>query len=434
MANTSRGMRTAGEMYGPALVPTSRMRRTMRRPQHTFNVKQPPWGIQPICCAPVLPGESLKGFTFQARAVLDPIKSPLIGWWLEYYIFYVKHRDLKISTALQDMVLNPGSDQSASYGSAQSTLTYHNAGATTFNFTLECLKVVTEEYFRFGDDDWDDYLIDTSWPAAQVQIPGWMDSIIKASDMTTEDPVIALTGNAQNLAASEIETLMTQWALLRSQGVIGDISYEDFLRSYGIRQPQQEELGRPELIRYVKEWSYPTNTVEPTTGVPTSAVSWAIAERGDKDRFFKEPGFIFACSVVRPKVYTAHQTYSAVHWLNDAYLWLPAVLSDDPRTSSKVYSAATGPISTADIGYVVDYRDLFLYGDQFTNWTVGGSPSDNVNHVLMPVEASLERRFATTTIADNLFKTTGTRYLRQDGVFSFNIAGRVVDLTPGTGL
>ena len=151
MANASRGLATAPDLYG--MVPAGRNQRSIRRPQHSWNVFHPAWGIQPIALVPVLPGDTLKGFSWQARAVTDPIKNPLCGWWLEYYWFYVKHRDLKISQAMQDMVLDPGSNQSASYGSGASAVSYHKAGSTTFNFTQECLKVVVEENSRFGVDD-----------------------------------------------------------------------------------------------------------------------------------------------------------------------------------------------------------------------------------------------------------------------------------------
>ena len=73
---------------------TARQTRTMRSPKHTFNLVTRPWQIQPFMIAPVLPGETLKSLTMQARVVTDPVKSKLVGWWHETYFFYVKHRDL----------------------------------------------------------------------------------------------------------------------------------------------------------------------------------------------------------------------------------------------------------------------------------------------------------------------------------------------------
>ena len=81
--------------------------RRLRQPQHTWLVRQLPFAIQPVAIAPVLPGETLKNALFQVRAVTSPLKSPLIGWWFETYLFYVKHRDLPNAAQYTEMMLDP---------------------------------------------------------------------------------------------------------------------------------------------------------------------------------------------------------------------------------------------------------------------------------------------------------------------------------------
>ena len=54
--------------------------RVMRRPVHTFQLRQRPFAITPFMIAPVLPGETMKNLLLQSRAVTDPIKNPLVGW------------------------------------------------------------------------------------------------------------------------------------------------------------------------------------------------------------------------------------------------------------------------------------------------------------------------------------------------------------------
>ena len=81
--------------------------RKLRQPQHTWLVRQLPFAIQPVCIAPVLPGETLKNALFQIRAVTMPLKSPLIGWWFETYLFYVKHRALAFADQYTNMMLDP---------------------------------------------------------------------------------------------------------------------------------------------------------------------------------------------------------------------------------------------------------------------------------------------------------------------------------------
>ena len=89
------------------LQPVGRMGRVMRSPRHSFIVEHRPFEITPFFIAPVLPGETLKNLLWQARAVTKPIKQPLVGWWLEYYMFYVKMRDLTDRDTLTAMLLDP---------------------------------------------------------------------------------------------------------------------------------------------------------------------------------------------------------------------------------------------------------------------------------------------------------------------------------------
>ena len=84
-----------------------RVGRKLRQPKHTWNVRHLPWAIQPICIAPVLPGETLTNLLMQSRAVSDPILDPICGWWLEYYFFYVKLQDLDARADLIEMIIDP---------------------------------------------------------------------------------------------------------------------------------------------------------------------------------------------------------------------------------------------------------------------------------------------------------------------------------------
>ena len=80
-------------------------------------------------------------------------------------------------------------------------------------------------------------------------------------------------------------------------------TFEDYLKTFGVKAPPaiREEKHIPELIRYVREWNYPANTVG-SDGSMNSQVVWSIAERADKDRFFAEPGFVFGVTTTRAKV------------------------------------------------------------------------------------------------------------------------------------
>ena len=113
------------------LSPEAQQKRKLRTPRHQWYLKSRPWQVQPFMIAPVLPGETLKNLTLQARVVSDPISNPIIGWWCEHYIFYVKLRDLYARDLMSSMVLKPETDLS-SLDAATDANYYHVNGADRF--------------------------------------------------------------------------------------------------------------------------------------------------------------------------------------------------------------------------------------------------------------------------------------------------------------
>lgn len=407
---------------GIKLTSVGRVGRKLRSPNHHWQVRQKPFLLQPICFAPVLPGETLKNALFQARIVSDTVKNPLVGWWVEYYWFYVKHRDLANSSLYQQMMINPGTSMASAKTAAASTVLYRSTNQV--DWQQECLNAIKTEYFRGEDDAPAD--ID-GLPVVGLQQNSLFDSLQLASNLATSDFSVDLNANA-TITADEVSRALTQWEFLKANNMM-DMSYEDFLRTYGVKV-EDPEFHRPELLRYVREWSYPTNTVEPSTGVPSSALSWAISERIDKDRFFKEPGFIVGVTTARPKVYFSLQRTAGINLMDDAYRWLPAIMREDPQTSyARLTSSATDSIvtTTGNADFIIDVRDLLIYGDQFVNFNL--TTAADGSHVAMPTVA-LEKRYPVNTDITGLFSNAANCYVKQDGVIRLSILGMQQDETP----
>lgn len=395
--------------------------RKTRRPSHTFQVRQKPWILQPIMIAPVLPGETMKNLLLQSRAVTDPIANPLIGWWLEYYFFYVSHRNLEEQDFL-DMMLSPDYDLSAHNAVADTT--YYHFGSTIPWLEL-CTAKVVQHYFR-AESDTAAHEID-GMPLVTINNESWLDSVINDADFITPADVDVdnIDANAtDNLMASDIDKAMRMWQFQRLHGLT-DMDYEDFLATYGVSVPEVQE-NKPELIRFIREWQYPSNTIDPTTGVPSSAVSWAIRDRADKDRFFREPGFLVGYTVARPKVYLKGQVGAAVGLLDSALSWLPAIMRDDPYTSLKKVDALSGPLSANTDAYWVDLKDIFLYGDQFVNFALTAT---DAGLIALPT-AGLEKRYPVEADINGLFKSATVDLIRQDGIVTLTVLGGLVDTTP----
>lgn len=420
--------------------------RKMRSPMHPFYVSHLPYHIVPFCIAPVLPGETLTHAMIQSRAVTDPIKSPLMGWWLEHYFFYVKLTDLYEREKFREMLLNPSYNVSSITAlQTQTTALRGNffAGGTgMIDYVDFCYRRVVDEYFRDEDETYLDHrFIDVAstgrtYSLAKIVGESWFDSVALKDDSTAVDVTLIDAATSDVLTASEVDAGMRLWQQQRLYGVT-ELSYEDWLATFGVKVPEADP-HRPELLRYLREWQYPTNTIDPTNGTPRSAVSWSVRDRLDKARYFNEPGFIFGVTLVRPKVYVRDQEGSASCLLNDWKAWAPAIFSGDPNISRKDVSTSAGPLQTvvsdAD-GYSVDLADLMLYGEHFTNEL---RTSTAVN-MMDCVSADLTNVLYPTALSDidELFVTSGTNNCRQDGIVSFNIkmnaSNPVIDFSPRGG-
>ena len=204
------------------------------------------------------------------------------------------------------------------------------------------------------------------------------------------------------------------------------MDYEDWMKTYGVSSvlPNNDrtEYHRPELLFYNREFSYPTNTVEPSTGVPATAVGWRTAKQWRKNWLFSEPGWIVGLTCKRPKVYLGSQKGSVASMMATRNSWLPAVLNDQMDVSHLKIAEGSGPLNGLALagtdGYYVDLRDLLNYGDQFVNWVGEGGPFP-----ALPT-ASLDRRYMDNAKAMAFFTdTTNGRFL-EDGVLSLAIKGR----------
>lgn len=407
-----------------ALEEVQRGRRS-RRPVHTFQIRCKPYKIQPFLLAPVLPGETLTRLLLQSRVVSDPIKHPLIGWWLEYYFFYVRHRDLESPDDFVNMVLQPGYDLSARK-TADDVSTYHEGSTAALNWAKLCRDRVVEEYFREEGETYSTAaaLIDSE-PIASIGMETGLQSVINDADYVSDDVSLAIGGDSA-ITGREIAETLHDWQTERHADM-ADATYGEWLSAYGVRNVEPEGPGRPELLRYCKEWTYPTNTIDPTNGTPRSAVSWAITERADKRRFFREPGFVFGVTVTRPKIYLSKQTGHLASLMDFAEAWMPWSATVDPTGSTMRKVAATsGPLSANTDAYWVDTRDLLLYGDQFVNFALSAT---DAGLVALPT-AALQRRYVAQTDIDGLFVTSGTDKIKHDGVVSLSVNTSVYDRTP----
>lgn len=417
-----------------AVNPRPIQKRIPRSPVHHFNVRSKPYEVTPLMIAPVLPGETLSSLTFNATMVSDPIKNSLIGWHHEYFFFYVKHRALShwdTTGLLQSMMLDVTQTATALAAGANDTPYYTFKGGIPY--MKACLQAVVNEYFRDEGEDHTTALLD-QYPAVQIPQESWFHSIKKESAGADDLELPGVDEMEELDILPGFSTQYAQWELLRDANQT-DLTYEDYLRSYGVSIPKSEDEGgtpderhRPELLRHIRKFVQPANTINPADGVPASVLYGRFTESLEKRRYFKEPGFIIGLSVTRPKLYLSNQKGSAVGMLKDYLGWLPAVLQGAPYTS--VYevldSVTDGILQNQTEDYWLDLKDLYIHGDQFCNYAMTAADT----HAIALPSATLEVKYPTEPMVDTLFKTVGAEYIKQDGVCFVNVLGGLKDTTP----
>lgn len=402
--------------------------RRLRTPPHPFFVRFKPMVLQPIAIAPVLPGETMTNLLWQARAQTEQLRNNLIGWHLEFYWFYVKLSQLDTPENWiapgTGMLMNPEFDASGLAGAAE-IRAYHQ-DTLSINYVKRCRDIVVREYFRDDGEDETDGLIDTTDPLVYVQRPGWMDSIALTSELVAASPL--LPDDAANATIRELERLQQQWEMLNAMGVT-DMTYEDFLATFGIGQANVNNK-KPEILRWSKYWQLPATAVDGATGTTSSVVSWKVEGRADKDRLFREHGFICGYVCARPKMYLSTQRTAAVSMLNSAFAWAPRMFDTQfAGITVKDFADGEGPLyEGVSAGYTVDTKDLFLYGDQFTNidlanvgdlntWGTEGQTPDS--------------KIMDDAYVDNLFIAANTTNLvHMDGIARLSIKSVLRDTTP----
>ena len=405
----------------------SRMARRTRSPMHPFNIKTRPFQITPHFIAQVLPGETMKMAMVQAKALTPPLTSTTLGWHFEQFYFYVKLSQL--GDDFKDMVVDPDYD-AVTAGLTSTTdaeRTYFATSATRpgIDYVSKCLDAIMPRYFRDDGEALNAGQINSEY-AAKITHDSVIHSLKPSSEYEAAavDPDVDLDGDA-TITASEVTNAQRLY-LSAMQSGLTDKSYEDFLRSFGVDVKDPEVQQYPELIRYFRDWTYPTRLVDPADGSPTAACQWAIQERMDKKRYFKEPGFLFGVTVCRPKVYLGNWKGSLTAYLQDGLTWLPGEMLNNVAMGIEKFAAATGPLETASAEYALDLRDLLLHGEQFLNH----APASANGEVSLPSADGTNTKYAADSEVQALF--TGTDYdVEVEGVIALRIASHLQgDLTP----
>lgn len=400
------------------------IKRVSQRPNFGIHGTMVPYGLYPIMATPVLPGTTMNACTVRMPTISQPVKNPLTGTWFEQWLFYVKLTD--ISKDLADQFMNEG----------VATTGYVQSGDNNRFFTADgqiswiekCYDKIVDDYFT---DEGETVPTIDGVKQTKLNHMSW------ANNLTFESADVA----TPTTDARDTYEALTQWAMLQ-QMQMTEVSYEDYLETYGVR-PKNQLDGRCEMLGYTRKWTRPTNVIDPSSGSPSSA--WANFDdfKIDKSKRFVEPGFVVLLSTCRPKMYqAATRGRSLIGEMWGFRDWYPSYLIDDPTAGVRELpitertrmfgSSLVTPASTK--GLLFDYNDLLVHGEQFINSSDTELPyalpeANYQTAVDAATPAQLQGKYCTLADVQNLFvgSTDQTRRIAYDGMVSLTIAGHLKD-------
>lgn len=382
--------------------------RSVRNPVHTWHVYHRPFEIQPVAVAPILAGDSLRSARWEARLLTDPVNNLVSGWWAEYYLFYVRISDLDEAAAAKTLLLSTDeTPATAGLDTTDNAWTYYE-GPGGVDWLGMAMKPIIRQYFRSEGEDWNTRTIG-GIPIAAVPSKSWLDTLRASSTL----PV--------GIGDEDYEGRWEAYEELRRQRLV-TVTFVEYLRSQGVRVPDQlvsesADFRKPELLKFVRQFTYPQNTTDPSDGSVAAAASWVVAERSSKRIYADEPGFVVLVSLVRPKVYRSNQVGAGVSLFRNGRTFHSGVQTDAPQETliTRETTASTGPLSTT-VDYTADTNGVLALGDQFRRGT--GYPS-----VALPDGSGLQSHYPLTADIDALFAGS-SKGVRQDGALSLSITGR----------
>lgn len=424
----TRGTRPAPTIQ---LVPERKLTaRAIRSPQHTFRLKVRPWQIVPAGIAPVLPGDTVKAASFKMRVLSKPLVDKLSGWWLETFLFYVRVGDLDDTQQddFKDMILAGGALATA----AAEASFYHPA--SKWPAMRYCYNLLVNRYFRNEDSTYDPAQIG-DYAAAKISGPGGaFDSVAIAEELDGDTP-------------DDADFWLKQWEAyqgMRNEKVT-TATWEEYLGANGIALPPQliqnpSENRVPELLHFTRDWQFPVQAVEPSTGTPSALVQWSLADRLKRGRFCAEPGWLVQLVLCRPKAYLKNQRGAMTAYLMDSRnAWFSPQMDLDPHARLRMFDgvgtvggAGSGPVRSATKDYWIDPQDFLARGDQFTNYDLGSTVAgalSGINLVDLPYEdlsdgpgySAINTVYPDGDDADAMFSGSD-KFIEVDGVTSYRIA------------
>ena len=400
--------------------------RHVRRPTFPIAGIMKPYGLYPLMCHPVAPGDTLTHLEGQFRVLSKGIKHPLVGAWLEMWAVYVRLTDLQRPTAPDQPP--PILAQFIKEGVSTAGVTFAAASPRYFGIgaQVKWLQLVTERVAKA-------FFVHSEEPLRTIDgVPQ-----IKMLGANWYQNAVFTPANVAPVA-TDVEALDEQISQTQL-GRLGDmieLTYDRWVEEWGV-EPKERTEGVPEILRYFREWTLPTNTVEATTGVPTSCWTWSGKLSMEKAKRFDEPGFVVLVGAVRPKMYASKQISSMLGQLWGRGWWEPPMKVLDPVDQLDIVSAANVMSGMDSSSVRVDRADVWTHGEQFVNCGTAEHPytlpvATGPSWVAASTPEDLRGEYCSLADVDALFSgaPANQKFCFYEGIVRLSVKGVVTDETP----
>jgi hypothetical protein len=383
-----------------------------------------PFGLYPLMIHPVLPGETLQHAELKMRTLSKPIAHPLTGAWLETWTVYIKLTDL--DRDLGQMFVSDTYSSTGYTAAADSQRYFTKAGQ--IDWVRLCTERFHTAYFLSGDEA--ATTID-GVPKVKLNAKSWYQNcIFRPAEVAIDTTDVFDT-----------QTQMTAFEMMQQMSM-SELTYEKYLQQFGV-QSIRTAMGEPEILRYSRSWTLPTNTVDSSTGSPSSAWVWSDKQEASKPKRFSEPGFVMMFAAVRPKMFQKNLQASMVGNLWGFSDFFPIYNLAEPNagvksilTTDVVFDpSAHGASGARELFY--DHKDLLSHGEQFVNTAWSGEHpyaipgSNSLTNDDAALDADLRGEYANDADVDLLFTTPGTTTTTcfYEGIVGLRVSGHIKDTT-----
>lgn len=407
--------------------PGETRKRFHRRPNFPIAGTMKPFGLYPIMCHPVLPGETLKSSKMKWSVISQPLANPFGGAWLESWVFYVKLTDLDRDLGQMFISDTYSTDGWLNTGARDHFFT----GLNQIDWIRKCVDRVRDAFFSDEDQTAPNLGgVHQNIPMMKMNTRSWYQNLM----FEPAEVALDTTGERDHTEQMSAYQMLTQMQLT-------ELTYEKYLEQYGV-QSMNLGIGEPEILRYNRSWTKPVNHVNPINGTPSSAWVWNDEMNIEKDKRFEEPGFVIMMAGIRPKMFQKRILYSMVGNLWGFTDWYPAYNLTDPAAGVRRIGTDDIVFETdinaaeGEVQLLYDHRDLLNHGEQFVNdWTNNPYPhpaSNRMSTIAAAAEVDIRGEYAAVVDIEALFLNSSgeSDYLCQyDGIVGLTIAGHVTDTT-----